>query len=108
MVHMMPVEEMVTWKIEVTGRDGAAKEKSTHSTFKGTLVAKEELRRMRPDYVPRLSAPGEIERAGLQLCDGARSVGEITRELRLRFPQTFCSPDEADTTVNRIVGRKTR
>jgi protein arginine N-methyltransferase 1 len=107
-VHMMPVEEMVTWKIEVMGRDGAAKEKSTHSTFKGTLIAKEELRKMRPDYVPRLSAPGEIERAVLELCDGARSVGEISRELRLCFPKNFRSPEEAEAAVNRIVGRKTR
>jgi hypothetical protein len=108
MVHMTPVEEMVTWKVEVTGRDGATKEKSTHSTFKGTLIAKEELRKMRPDYVPRLSASGEIERAVLELCDGARSVGEIARELRLRFPQIFRSPEEADAAVSRIVGSKTR
>ena len=52
MVHLMPVEEMVTWRVEVTGRDGVAKAKSTHSTFKGTLIAKEDLHRMRPDYVP--------------------------------------------------------
>jgi protein arginine N-methyltransferase 1 len=108
MVHMTPVEEMVTWKVEVTGRDGATKEKSTHSTFKGTLIVKEELRKMRPDYVPRLSAPGEIERAVLELCDGARSVGEIAHELGLRFPQIFRSPEEADAAVSRIVGSKTR
>jgi hypothetical protein len=107
-VHMMPAEEMVTWKVEVTGRDGVAKEKSTHSTFKGTLIAKEELHRMRPDYVPRLSAPGEIERAILELCDGTRSARQIAQEVRQRFPENFSSAADADAAVNRTIGGKTR
>lgn len=107
-VHMMPAEEMVTWKVEVTGRDGVAKEKSTHSTFKGTLIAKEELHRMRPDYVPRLSAPGEIERAILELCDGTRSARQIAQEIRQRFPENFSSAADADAAVNRTIGGKTR
>jgi hypothetical protein len=61
---MTPVEEMVTWKVEVTGRDGATKEKSTHSTFKGTLIAKEELRKMRPttcqDFRRRLKSNAQF------------------------------------------------
>jgi hypothetical protein len=108
MVHMMPVEEMVTWKVEVTGRDGAAKEKSTHSTFKGTPIAKEDLHRMRPDHVPTLSARGETERAILDLCDGTRSVRQIAQELHLLFPQEFRSPAEAGVAVSRVVGSKAR
>jgi protein arginine N-methyltransferase 1 len=107
-VHMMPAEEIVTWKVEVTGRDGAVKEKSTHSTFKGTLIAKEELHRMRSDYVPTLSALGEMERAILELCDGARSAGQITTEVRQRFPENFFSAGDADTIVNRIISRNAR
>jgi type I protein arginine methyltransferase len=108
MVHMMPAEEMVTWKVEVPGRDGRAKEKFTHSTFKGTLIAKDELDRMRRDYVPRLSTRGEAERAILELCDGTRSVRQIAQEVLLRFPENFHSADEADAAVNRTIGRKTR
>jgi protein arginine N-methyltransferase 1 len=107
-VHMTPAEETLSWKVEVTGRDGAAKEKFTHSTFKGTLIAREELRKMRPDYMPRLSAQGEAERAILELCDGTRSVREIAREVGLRFPENFRSPDKADTYVNRVIVRKAR
>ncbi len=108
MLHMMPAEEMVTWKVEVTGRDGIVKEKSTHSTFKGTLIAKEELHKMLPDYVPRLSPPGEIERAILELCDGTRSACQIAQEVRQRFPENFSSAAEADATVSRSLGGKTR
>jgi hypothetical protein len=108
MVHMMPVEEMVTWKVEVTGRDGVAKEKSTHSTFKGTPIAKEDLRRMRPDHVPTLSARGETERAILELCDGARSVRQIAQEVHLRFPRGFRSSAEAGVVVSRVIASRTR
>ena len=108
MAHMMPAEEIVTWKVEVTGRDSVAKEKSTHSTFKGTLIAKEDLHKMRPDYVPRLSPAGEIERAILDLCDGTRSARQIAQEVCQRFPENFSSAGEADAAVNRTIGRKTR
>jgi protein arginine N-methyltransferase 1 len=108
MVHLMPVEEMVTWRVEVTGRDGVAKAKSTHSTFKGTLIAKEDLHRMRPDYVPRLSAQGEIKRAILELCDGARSARRIAEEIRQRFAENFQSAADAEAAVSRIIGGNTR
>ena len=108
MVHLMPVEEMVTWRVEVTGRDGVAKAKSTHSTFKGTLIAKEDLHRMRPDYVPRLSAQGEIKRAILELCDGERSARQIAEEIRQRFAENFQSAADAEAAVSRIIGGNTR
>lgn len=107
-IHMMPAEEMVTWSVEVIGRDGVAKEKSTQSTFKGTLIAREELHKMRPDYMPRLSARGEAERAILELCDGAHSIRQIAQEAHLRFPENFRSLDEADAAVVRVIGRKTQ
>jgi hypothetical protein len=107
-VHMMPVEEMVTWKVELTSRDGVAKERFTHSTFKGTLIAKEELLRTRPDYVPRLSALGEIERAILELCDGTHSAQQITEEVRQRFPENFTSAGAAEAAVSQTIGGKTR
>jgi len=108
-VHMIPAEGMATWKVEVTGCDGAVKAKSTHSTFKGALIAKyEDLRKMRPDYVPRLSARGETERAILDLCDGTRSVRQIAQEVHLRFPESFRSPAEAGVAVSRIIGRNTQ
>jgi hypothetical protein len=92
MVHMTPVEEMVTWKVEVMGRDGATKEKSTHSTFKGTLIAKEELRKMRPDYVPRLSAPGEIERAAWSSATARAPLERSRTSLVYAFRRFFAHP----------------
>ena len=108
MVHLMPVEEMVTWRVEVTGRDGVAKAKSTHSTFKGTLIAKEDLHRMRPEYAPRLSPQGEIKRAILELCDGVRSAQRIAEEIRQRFAENFQSAADAEAAVSRIIGGNTR
>jgi hypothetical protein len=56
------------------------------------LVAKEDLQRMRPDYVPRLSASGEAKRAILELCDGTRNLRQIAQELHSRFPKNFQFP----------------
>ena len=105
---MMPAEETVTWNVEVTGRDGSAKDKFVHSTFKGTLIAREDLRKMRPEYMPRLSAWGEAERAILELCDGSRSVRQIAQEVHLRFPENFRSPDKVEAHVNRVILGKAR
>jgi type I protein arginine methyltransferase len=107
-VHVMPGEEAVTWKVEVADRDGADKNKSAHSTLKGILIAKDELRKMRPDFMPELSARGETERAILELCDGTRAVKQIAQEIHLRFPETFSSPGEAGVAVHQTINRKTR
>ena len=107
-VHLMPDEEVAAWTIEVKGRDGAAKAKSAHSTFKGTLIAKEDLRRMLPGYVPELSRRGEIERAILELCDGKRAAREIAAALRLRFPADLHSDADAEAAVSRSLGRSAR
>jgi len=103
-LHMMPAEETVTWRAEVVGRDGAAKGKFTHSTIKGKLVAQEALRPLRPDYIPRLTPRGEIDRAVLGLCDGVRGVRQIAQELSRFFPDRFSGPEEAEMAVLRTIG----
>jgi protein arginine N-methyltransferase 1 len=107
MVQLLPAEEIVMWQVAVTGVDGALKEQFTHSTFKSTLVAREDLQKMRPEYMPRLSASGEVERATLELCDGTRSLRRIVQEIHIRFPKNFRSRDEVAAAVSRVVVKKT-
>jgi protein arginine N-methyltransferase 1 len=107
-VQMMPGEELVMWRVAVAPRNGAAKELFTHSTFKGTLLAAEELRKMRPDFVPRLSAAGEAERTILELCDGRRSVRQIAEDLQRRFPGYFATHAAAAAEVTRVIARKSQ
>ena len=105
-LHVMPVEETVTWRAEINSRDGACKARFAHSTLKGKPVAREALRPLRPDYVPRLSPRGVIERVVLDLCDGARGVCQIAQELTRRFPGRFSGAEEAELAVLRVVGSR--
>jgi protein arginine N-methyltransferase 1 len=105
-LHVMPVEETVTWRAEIGSRDGGCKARFAHSTVKGKPLAQEALRPLRPDYIPRLSPRGEIERTVLELCDGVRGVPEIAHELTRRFPGRFSGTDEAEVAVLRVVGSR--
>jgi hypothetical protein len=84
-VHLLPTEEMVMWQVELAGPDVA--KKFVHSTLKSTLVGREGLLRIKPDYIPTLSPSGQIDRAILDLWDGVVSVRDIVEEIHLRFPQ---------------------
>jgi precorrin-6B methylase 2 len=112
-MHIVPAELMVTWKVEVW--DGAQGVRSTdpklrktvfqHSTFKGMLVAEEDLQRTQRNFVPKLTPRGEARLSVLNLCDGRRSLADIELELYRRHPDRFRSPGEAAAFVAEVVTR---
>ena len=96
-------ELIVTWRVEVTGRNGEDKGVFDHSTWRGMLLCPEDLAKMRSDGVPRLSPWGAARRSVLELCDGERSVSEIEAELRARYLELFPSPAEAALFVSEVL-----
>jgi len=112
-MHIIPAELQATWKVEVhgarkNGSDGAAdvlKGQFMHSTFLGMLLAKEDLERTRPEFIPRLSPWGEARRSILELCNGNRPLAEIEEEVYRRHPGLFHAPGEAAAFVAEVVTR---
>jgi Arginine methyltransferase oligomerization subdomain/Ribosomal protein L11 methyltransferase (PrmA) len=114
-MHILTADHVVTWNVEVRGAAGehdgqlqlASRAKFSHSTWKGMLVAQEDLRKTRPDFVPILKPRAEAWQTVLQLCDGQRSVAEIERELYRRHADLFRSPAEAATLVAEVISDQT-
>ncbi|MGH9347999.1 MAG: 50S ribosomal protein L11 methyltransferase [Vicinamibacterales bacterium] len=96
-MYIIHDQMLVNWIVEVNG------ERFEHSTFKGLIVSREELRRMKHDHVPRLTPLGRVRRDVLALCDGERPVKAITGDVWCRHPGLFRSPDDADAFVARVL-----
>ena len=62
-------EVLVNWNVEIWS-DGARKAASRHSTFRGMLISREDLSRMKPDFPPTLTERGRARKTVLDLCDG--------------------------------------
>ena len=77
----------------------------THSTLKGMLIAREDLRRTDPTSVPSLSPWGTARLTVLTLCDGKRPLAQIEQELFRRHPDLFPSHSNAATFVAEVVTR---
>ena len=101
-LHVVPADLVVTWDVEVwTGAERRAAFR--HSTLKGMLLSREELRRMDPRFVPALTPRGRARLSVLQLCDGRRPLAEIEREVYARHPDLFQSPGDAGAFVAEVV-----
>jgi protein arginine N-methyltransferase 1 len=111
-MHILTADHIVTWSVEVLGESGGpggqirpgSKGAFSHSTWKGMLVAREDLHRTRPDFVPTLKPRAAAWKSALELCDGRRSVAEIERDLYRRHPDLFRSPAEAAALVAEAIG----
>lgn len=114
-MHVLPIEHVVTWDVEVCGQDdnqealtpSIRKGAFAHSTWKGMLIAKEDLRRTRPGFVPTPTSRGEALLTVLSLCDGRRSLSDIEAEVGLRHPTIFRSKADIAAFVADVVTRYT-
>jgi hypothetical protein len=106
-MHILPVQIAVTWKVEIRKQDRTEAEhlRVTHSTLKGMLIAREDLQRTHPAFVPTLSPWGNARLTVLTLCDGIRPLEEIECELLRRHPDLFPSLSNAATFVAEVVTR---
>ena len=102
-MHIVASEHLVRWHVAVTGADGRPKAASTHSTWQGMLLWREDLERTRPDRVARLTPWGIARRTVLELCDGRNTAATIEQALHARHPELFASRDEAARFVAEVV-----
>jgi hypothetical protein len=105
-MRIMPAEVVVTWRGEIT-RDGAVRGAFNRSTVAGMLLSRDELARQRPDYVPHLTPRGRARLTVLELCDGARALADIERELFERHRDIFQTRAEAAAFATEVVTRYT-
>lgn len=102
-LRIRPADMLLRWSIEVRTAAGVARE--THSTLEGMLLTREELRGQDPEIRPRLTARGQARATVLELCDGARSLADIEREVHARHPSLFASAGDAQAFVSEVVLR---
>jgi Ribosomal protein L11 methyltransferase (PrmA) len=113
MIHILPSEGVMTWKLEVWGDDdnrgnqsqGLKKMRFSHSTLQGMLIPQENLRRTQPHFIPTLSPGGEAQHSVLSLCDGQRTLSEIEQEVYRRHYRLFGSLDKTEAFVAQVIAR---
>lgn len=113
MLHILPSELVVTWKVEVGGDDdnrgnqpqGLKKIRFSHSTLQGMLISQENLQRTQPHFIPKLSPWGEAQRSVLTLCDGQRALSEIEQEVYRRHYRLFGCLGKAEAFVAKVIAR---
>jgi type I protein arginine methyltransferase len=93
------------WRSHVRDKTGATVAEFDQSTFWSWPVDREHLARGSSAFVPAPTAEMEADAFVLANVDGARSLGEISRELHRRFPERFADPTQALNHVARLSRR---
>jgi protein arginine N-methyltransferase 1 len=106
-IHVIPGALVVTWTVDVR-RASERRGRFRHSTLNGTLFAREDLRKMHPTYLPRLTPRGMARRLVLELCDGSRPLAEVERTVFREHPHLFASAADAQVFVSEVVTGYTR
>lgn len=106
-MHILPTQIAVSWTVEISknGSTPTNPVRFTHSTLKGMLISREDLRRTHPAFVPTLSRWGTARLTVLTLCNGERPLAQIEQELLRRHPDLFPSLSNAATFVAEVVTR---
>jgi protein arginine N-methyltransferase 1 len=105
-IRIRPVDLIVNWTVDVTRASApAGVVRMRHSTLGGMLLTREDLRSHAPSSRPRLTPRGEARRTLLALCDGARPLEEIEREVFRQHPALFATPGDAQAFVAEVVAR---
>jgi hypothetical protein len=98
-LRVRPADMLVNWTVRI---DGAVER---HSTLRGMLIAREQLRSADPALRPRLTARGEGRRTILELCDGTRTLQQIEQGVFERHRDLFASLADAEVFVAEVMTR---
>jgi protein arginine N-methyltransferase 1 len=98
-MRILPTETMYVWEVSVE------EARFRHTTLRGMLLAREDLERTNPRYVPKLTRAGEARMTVLQFADGHRTLAEIERCVYERHKDFFASPAHAALFVAEVVTR---
>ena len=100
---IVPNENLMSWTVKILNNGSSPRAQFAHSTFRGMLLCPEDLRKAKPDFVPRLTSRGEARRSVVNLCDGRRSLAAIEKEVYKRHPNLFASLAEAAAFVAEVM-----
>jgi protein arginine N-methyltransferase 1 len=98
-------EYLWRWRAHGGGEGLADAWSCDQSTFFGTPLSVEALRRRAPSFVPRVSDGGKLDAWILSRMDASRSVQAIAAEATARFPDQLKSPFEALSRVGDLAER---
>ncbi len=98
-----PAEHLIAWVVDFP----ASGRRFSHSTWRGMLLAPEDLIRSQPNRAPRLRREGRARLTVLEYCDGQRTAREIEQAVLRNHPDLFPSPDEISRFVAQTLGRDT-
>lgn len=92
------------WRWETQARDarGQLKADFKQSTFLGTPLSPDRLRKQADDFVAALNADGRVVQQALDLMAGDKSLSRIGQELRQRFPSRFADHEQALDYVRKL------
>jgi protein arginine N-methyltransferase 1 len=94
------------WSTTVTASDGRQpKARFRQSSFLGEPLSSAGLTRRHPEHVATLGDDGRVAAFVLGAMTGARSVGDIARELAGRFPAMFADQAAALAETASLVDR---
>ena len=102
------VENETVWGWESWVSEAGSTTPSQHfrqSTFLGTPIAPNRLRKRGIAHRPVIGEDGQVDRMVLELLDGTATNGEIAIRLQERFPSRFVSTNEALRRVGTLVER---
>jgi protein arginine N-methyltransferase 1 len=101
-VMVKPRDNMIAWVVELPSG-----QYFRHSTWHGTPLALEDLRRADSAHVPRLTRDGRARAIVLHYCDGRRTTDEIERMVLSEHPDLFPSQEAAARFVVHVLSRDT-
>ena len=92
------------WDTTATRADdpGSIKAGFRQSTFQGVDLSPASLRKRRDDFVPTLSADGHVDALILEAMGQQRPLGDIAKELTVRFADRFPDPQDALDRVAKL------
>ena len=106
MIKAIPLLNRMFWEWGTSiSRDGTEIAAFNQSDLR---VTKEVLVVGNPSFKPVLTQKGEVSRKVLHLCDGRKSVGEISELMRAEFPERYGSLEDAVQEVVGVIRRMVR
>jgi protein arginine N-methyltransferase 1 len=93
------------WRVSIRRPGDPARAQFDHSSFASALLSTSTLRKQAPDYRPRLTSRGSMERALLDRFDGTSAAKELEGWLCERFKELLPSDREAVAFLRSTIER---
>jgi protein arginine N-methyltransferase 1 len=103
--QISPRDLITTWHVEVRNQQDECCQRFLQSSWNGNLLSHEDLRRLRPDWSPQLTARGRARRSVLEFCDGTNHLADIERKVFERHHDLFRDEAAAAGFVAQVVSR---